>query len=575
MSIFRCPECLGELVDVTHQLQCSVCKMGYPIMRGLPILARDKGFYYGEKAQPQIQSILERAAATDWRTAVQEFADVEGDTFLQEDVSSELRSGFKFLLDAFETGTVLDYGCGLGAITCGLARNFSTVLATDLTVERAQFTRLRAEQESLDNVIVFCSGDTPHVPLEDKSVDVIILSGVLEWVPESEQGKPRSIQVELLKELRRILKESGLLFIGIENRFGSGYLLGKREEHSRLRFVSLLPRRIADVYSHLVRGRAYRTYTYSRAGYRALLQDAGFRSTIFFGLISSYQHMHKAVSLSSRRMIRNALNKGGLRKSLRNLIVQPVLPKIVDAYGIVASNGKPVPYYERLLEHVSTQFLNGLDLKIVQYVTTSTGVVQLRISADSQGYYIKLPLSARAERRIESYIRNIQRLDTSLGSTADKLLRPKLVAHGKYRGQSFLVEEAMLGRSVEEVSAGEWKSLLPAICNYLVFLCKATRKPKDSWSQVLTEVSTKYATDLMRRRPGRWFPDELRPETLFTMIDRLRLAVNGGQGFVCNIHGDFWGANILATWGRKRAECWIGTCMSPSPSRSLTFFICW
>lgn len=44
-EILRCPRCKGELTDATAdagvELQCPVCRLGYPIDSGIPVLLVD------------------------------------------------------------------------------------------------------------------------------------------------------------------------------------------------------------------------------------------------------------------------------------------------------------------------------------------------------------------------------------------------------------------------------------------------------------------------------------------------------------------------------------------------------
>ena len=303
---------------------------------GVPLLSRNHDYYYGhEVSRDVMRSILSRSAEVGWKTALTEHADESGDMGFYGYSASEARAGFKFLLERFEQGVVLDYGCGSGANTLSLARNFSHVYATDLTPERAQFTRIRAHQENLSNVSVFCCGDTKHIPLPDRSIDVVIVDGVLEWVPESRPGKPSVVQIDFLKELGRVLKPDGHLFITIENRFGAGYFMGVREEHTRMRFVSLLPRRLGDAYSQWVRGKPVRTHTYSRSGYRSLLHAADLNVVDFWGLLPSYRTMEKALALDDPRMMDEALSEVSWSKRLRNRLVRPVLPWLVGSFGNV------------------------------------------------------------------------------------------------------------------------------------------------------------------------------------------------------------------------------------------------
>jgi SAM-dependent methyltransferase len=183
------------------------------------------------------------------------------------------------------SGVVLDLGCGLGTNTVALARGASHVFALDQSIRRAALTAVRAHAEGLDNVTAIHADGSP-LPLSDGSCDLILLVGVLEWVGAG-RDDPRAKQIEVLQEARRVLKPGGRLVVGIENRWGAHYFAGAREEHTGLRFVSLLPRGAADVYSRIARNVPLTTLTYSTRGLRKLLGEAGL-STRFMYPLPSY-----------------------------------------------------------------------------------------------------------------------------------------------------------------------------------------------------------------------------------------------------------------------------------------------
>ena len=79
------------------------------------------------------------------------------------------------------------------------------------------------------------------LPLAENSFDLVIVNGVLEWVGEWDLTvDPRTVQVNFLKKILRLLKDDGILLIGIENRIGWGLFLGG-EDHSGMAYTSLVP----------------------------------------------------------------------------------------------------------------------------------------------------------------------------------------------------------------------------------------------------------------------------------------------------------------------------------------------
>ncbi len=546
MSLYHCPECLAELVSASADLRCPACAAHYPVVDGLPLLCRQSDFYYGEVSRDVMDRLLARAREADWHRALLEHADAVDGMDFYDYASSDTRSGFKFLLDRFENGTVLDYGCGPGTITTSLARNFAHVFATDLTYERAQFTRLRATQEDLLNITVFCSGDTPHIPLPGKSMDLIILNGVLEWIPDFRPGEPRAIQIEFLKEMRRVLKDDGFLYVGIENRTGYGYFFGQKEEHTLLRFASLLPRRAADFYSRRARGKPFRTYTYTQNGYKALLAAAGLERTQFFGLLPNYREIEKAFRTSDRNMVRESLlgKRGG--KRIRNALVRPIFPAIVGSYGILAANQPVRPYFERLVDHVSKTRLAGDRLEIPSYAVSHAGAVHLKITGRRGSYYLKLPLSSRMERRMARGVDGMRNLQALAGESADALLMPYPVTWDKYLGQAFLLEPLMPGEALDKMMPKmPLSASVPKLSAYLALLGKSTRRMGGTWAEVLANKAADYGMRLAESYQLRGLPDIQVGTKVRSIADYTGAAADGAQGFHCAIHGDFWHGNVL------------------------------
>ena len=133
------------------------------------------------------------------------------------------------------------------------------------------------------------------------------MNGVLEWFGILDtQNTPQVVQENVLKKIHKLLKKSGKIYVGIENRFGFRQILGARD-HSGLRFTSLMPRRMADQYLGL-RSRSrfyrvserdrpsYRTYTYSLKGYTELFSNCGFNLLDVFYPFPGYNRPFYLVS---------------------------------------------------------------------------------------------------------------------------------------------------------------------------------------------------------------------------------------------------------------------------------------
>ncbi|MDD5162843.1 MAG: arsenite methyltransferase [Candidatus ainarchaeum sp.] len=102
--------------------------------------------------------------------------------------------------------TVLDLGSGAG-IDCFLASKKvgekGKVIGVDMTEAMVEKARKNAEKYSYKNV-EFRLGEIEALPIEEKSIDVIISNCVINLSPDKEK---------VFKEARRVLKENGRMYV--------------------------------------------------------------------------------------------------------------------------------------------------------------------------------------------------------------------------------------------------------------------------------------------------------------------------------------------------------------------------
>ena len=237
---------------------------------------------------------------------------------LTQYVESNGRGGFKDILPWHPGSRILDVGSGWGAISAELAREY-TVISLEGVEERARFIALRARQDRLAN-LYSVRAVLPFLRLGAEQFDGIVLNGVLEWVGVWQPSiNPRTAQVEFLREMRRLLRPGGSVYLAIENRFGWPELRGAID-HSGLPYTSLLPRFLARwvVAGHsLYRSQAnsgYRTYTYTLQGYRKLFRAAGLRSREIWICPSGYNQPHEILPLQ-QSAIRYFVNRHELSRA--------------------------------------------------------------------------------------------------------------------------------------------------------------------------------------------------------------------------------------------------------------------
>src|SRR5881394_2094930 len=64
LAVVRCPECRGEVTsEGSLQLRCLLCSRSYRVTDGVPSLALNPAYYYGEIPQSEMRQMLNRVRA--------------------------------------------------------------------------------------------------------------------------------------------------------------------------------------------------------------------------------------------------------------------------------------------------------------------------------------------------------------------------------------------------------------------------------------------------------------------------------------------------------------------------------
>lgn len=354
---FACPMCKSTLTSGPGGLDCASCARTWEVRNGVPVLTPDPVLYPKEYVTPeQFDAWLADIEAVGWDEAgLRLKAAMESRGQKWRSVVSlsfdTTRADFHHLVPVESTDSVLDYGCGLGSILFGIQPHAGQVIGIDQSVYRARLINTRAAAIGASNVRGVCAGNSPYLPFPDASFNLVIMNGVLEWTPRAQAGKPTAVHERVLREIIRVLKPGGALYLAIENRYGYRYLWGRRDSHNagkKLPYVTVLPRVLADLYTRAASRVPYRTWLHSYGGLRRLLHRSGFGETSFFFPYPTYNQYRCFIPLDRGERATPATAKaidlllahealpGKERAALRLLRTMGLTPHLAQDFSVVA-----------------------------------------------------------------------------------------------------------------------------------------------------------------------------------------------------------------------------------------------
>ena len=305
---YSCPICKTRLNKSVRAFRCTECKQDWRVTDGIPDFRIQADTYWGVYPEESMNRLVGRCRHIGFLPAVKE-AFESSDPSFYDYIFDDSRANWHFVVPLEPEARVLDAGCGWGTLSFALAKHYGELVALDSCRQMLDLvsSRKQAEYPSGRNVTPVC-GQLNCLPFPNGSFDLVVMNGVLEWVPFVEKdGDPVMLQLKALKEARRVLKKGGCLYCATENRWSAINFLGCRDTHSGLRFAPVLPRWLANLQSRLVRGKDFREYTHTIRQHRRMLKEAGFASSVFYAPLPSYRNFHYFLPLEDSRKIEFAL----------------------------------------------------------------------------------------------------------------------------------------------------------------------------------------------------------------------------------------------------------------------------
>lgn len=172
-----------------------------------------------------------------------------------------------------ENCSVLEIGCGMGALTGMLCDKCGSVTTVELSKRRATATLLRCrEKENLEIIV----GNLNDIVFE-KKFDYITLIGVLEY--QGTYTDSSNPYLDFLRKVKTLLKPNGKLLVAIENKCGLKYWCGAGEDHTGLPYDGLNQYHITNK----------KVRTFSRSELKHLVDESGFKHHFFYYPLPDYK----------------------------------------------------------------------------------------------------------------------------------------------------------------------------------------------------------------------------------------------------------------------------------------------
>ena len=458
VELFACPSCGSSFRLHDARVECNSCQAGYAIRDGIPVFREGLAKFSWGVSPEKLAALAPNARRIGWHDALIDLMSElpkEDATLVWNRTLGPHRLALNMLVPWSSGAKVLDFGSGWGTISMNMARSGGNVVSMDQMWEHLEWQRTATRALGVGNITYVQGGDTKLLPFPSDSFDIVVLNGVLEWVASNTTGNPQDVQQHFLKEMARVLKPAGTIFIGIENRWNHKYFRGIPEGHIHMKYGALLPRRLTDLYLRRTRGVPYREYTYTLFGYRKLLSNAGLRNRRFYVPRPHYGRVEHVLPLGEEG---DPLLRDWRVETNQTFSKRPE-SYFAHTYLMTATPRDPSP---GLLDMVVHDVATSLELPLPvvlngsMFSVTTAGKAMVRFGGkDGKQYLIRVGLTAPAGNFVQKqHIAVTGLIRDGLGPVVDNRL-PEPLLSGRVAEFNYAVEPLYPGRNAEQLIADE------------------------------------------------------------------------------------------------------------------------
>lgn len=262
-------------------------------------------FYYGEIPEKHFNQLLSyihefKINASD---AISEYCAATNNYYFLEHAIGNKRA---LIIESFgnlQNKEVLDYGCGLGAIGIACLKKRANVTFVDSCKARVKMAKELAEEVAISSENIFCTAmDINSIKKLNKKYDLIILNGILEWLPSTKKASHTialDVQRDFLKTCHALLNKNGCIYIGMENRFALLYQIGYPEDHTNINNISIINRLDGNHLHQLQKNSDYVNMTWTYEDYYSEAKSLNMYVEKIFGMFPDYRFPQKILDLNN------------------------------------------------------------------------------------------------------------------------------------------------------------------------------------------------------------------------------------------------------------------------------------
>ena len=212
--LLRCTRCEAVVQPSGNAYECGSC--------GHRLLLQDGVVWASPEKPPPLLPLARDAQERGWLQAAR--GRFEADRIGLRDLMTRLSAvrterlgDWQYLVEPGSEGASLIMGDRWGAHMAALSREARDLLIFAQDPEAAQYLRVRAEQESLENVrAIVCGEGVSDFPFTREEFSLVALVGP--WSRQRSSNGSADALDEIIQAAYRLLRKGGTLMIGVPNR---------------------------------------------------------------------------------------------------------------------------------------------------------------------------------------------------------------------------------------------------------------------------------------------------------------------------------------------------------------------